>query len=187
MVDPDLAQSPLEGVAHIIQVALTPVFLLSGIAALLNVFSSRLARVADRLDVLVKGLEKAKPDTAAHVAAQLSYLRKRSHALDAAVVLGAIGGGATCVAALALFVGAMRDSTGATLLLMAFGLALVCTFGALAAFLVEVLMATRGLRAEVAVRQSEAKAEEDSAEGAEPGHSMHTAVVSEPDGGTEPT
>jgi hypothetical protein len=33
---------PLDTVAHIIQVALTPVFLLSGIATLLNVFSTRL-------------------------------------------------------------------------------------------------------------------------------------------------
>ena len=43
----DNTGSALDTVAHIIQVALTPVFLLSGIATLLNVFSSRLARVAD--------------------------------------------------------------------------------------------------------------------------------------------
>jgi hypothetical protein len=42
----------LETVAHIVQLALTPVFLLSGIAALLNVFSTRLGRVADQADRL---------------------------------------------------------------------------------------------------------------------------------------
>ena len=35
-----------EAAAHIVQLALTPVFLLSGIAALLNVFAARLGRVA---------------------------------------------------------------------------------------------------------------------------------------------
>ena len=40
--------SALDTIAHIIQVALTPVFLLSGIATLLNVFSTRLSRVGDR-------------------------------------------------------------------------------------------------------------------------------------------
>jgi hypothetical protein len=40
--------SALDDIAHIIQVALTPVFLVSGIATLLNVFSTRLSRVADR-------------------------------------------------------------------------------------------------------------------------------------------
>ena len=45
----DNTGSALDTVAHIIQVALTPVFLLSGIATLLNVFSSRLARVSDQV------------------------------------------------------------------------------------------------------------------------------------------
>ena len=35
----------VDSVAHVIQVALTPVFLLSGIASLLSVLSTRLARV----------------------------------------------------------------------------------------------------------------------------------------------
>jgi uncharacterized protein DUF2721 len=39
---------------HIIRMALTPVFLLSGIATLLNVFSARLARVADRVEAVGK-------------------------------------------------------------------------------------------------------------------------------------
>ena len=42
-----ISNAPLDLVAHVIQVALTPVFLLSGIATLMNVFSTRLARVAD--------------------------------------------------------------------------------------------------------------------------------------------
>ena len=42
----------VESVAHVIQMALTPVFLLSGIASLLGVLSTRLARVADRVDAL---------------------------------------------------------------------------------------------------------------------------------------
>lgn len=39
----------LDTIAHIIQVALTPVFFLTGIATLLNVFSTRLGRVSDRV------------------------------------------------------------------------------------------------------------------------------------------
>jgi hypothetical protein len=42
--------SSFDPVGHVIQVALVPIFLLSGIATLLNVFSTRLARVADRGD-----------------------------------------------------------------------------------------------------------------------------------------
>ena len=50
----DNTGSALDTIAHIIQVALTPVFLLSGIATLLNVFSTRLARVADRVETVTR-------------------------------------------------------------------------------------------------------------------------------------
>src|SRR5438552_9702331 len=55
----DNTGSALDTIAHVIQVALTPVFLLSGIATLLNVFSTRLARVADHVDAVSKVLEGA--------------------------------------------------------------------------------------------------------------------------------
>ena len=52
-----LGLDTVESVAHVIQVALTPVFLLSGIASLLGVLSTRLARAADRVDALAEQLE----------------------------------------------------------------------------------------------------------------------------------
>ena len=143
--------SSLDFVAHIIQVALTPIFLLSGIATLLNVFSTRLARVADRVDQISKEIEGADPvDGIAVLIEQLSHLRRRSIALDAAVVLGAIGGAATCASVFTLFVGALRDATVASVLFTTFGTAVACTIGAITAFTVEMLMAGSGVRAEVA-------------------------------------
>ncbi len=136
----------IEGVAHVIQVALTPVFLLSGIASLLGVFSTRLARVADRVDLLSQKLDIAEGVELAKLQRRLAYLRRRSHALDAAVLLGAVAGGATCLAAFLLFVGTLRDSTVESLLFTAFGFALLCTVASLTAFLVEMLMASRGIR-----------------------------------------
>ena len=51
-----------EDTAHIIQIALTPVFLLAGVANLLAVFATRLARIADRVDYLAAQLAKAPPE-----------------------------------------------------------------------------------------------------------------------------
>ena len=128
--------------------ALTPVFLLSGIATLLNVFSTRLARVADRVDAVSKALESADPDQAKVLAVQLAYLHRRSLALD--VALGAISGAATCGAVLALFVGALREATVASVLFALFGLAIFCALGAICAFTAEMLMASTGIRGEAA-------------------------------------
>jgi cytochrome c biogenesis protein CcdA len=140
-----LGLDTVESVAHVIQVALTPVFLLSGIASLLGVLSTRLARVADRVDALAEQLETDGPIDRRKLRRRLAYLRRRSHVLDAAVMMGTLGGVATSCAALLLFVGTLRDRPGVSLF-VAFGLALLFTMGALVAFLIEMLLASRGLR-----------------------------------------
>lgn len=146
----------LDNLIHVIQVALTPVFLLTGISGLLNVFSTRLGRVSDRVDILSQQIAGADPREASRLAAQLAYLRRRSMLLDAAVVLAAVGAGATCLAALVLFIGALRDSMTDVALFASFGFALACTMLAIATFVTELLLAGRGLREEVAVRETEA-------------------------------
>jgi hypothetical protein len=142
--------APLDTIAHIIQVALTPVFLLSGIATLLNVFSTRLARVGDQVEAVGKLLECANPAEAQVLADRLIHLHRRSVALDVAVLLGAVGGAATCGAVLVLFVGAVWEEAVAWALFGLFGLAVVCALGAIAAYTVEMLLAGTGIRAEVA-------------------------------------
>jgi hypothetical protein len=144
----------LDLVAHVIQVALTPIFLLSGIATLLNVFATRLARVADLVAQITQSMEQADPDETADLARQLLRLRWRSIALDAAVVLGAIGAAATCASVFTLFVGALRNSTVASVLFTTFGLAIGCTISAIAAFAIEMMMAGSGVRAQVARQRS---------------------------------
>ncbi len=130
----------LESASHVVQQALTPVFLLSGIAALLNVFASRLARVADQADRLSTQVKEPSRDQ------RLRVLKWRSRALDWAVVLAALAGTSTCAAVLVLFLGEVRGTSGANLLFLVFGGAIVLTMGALAAFVVEMLLAARGVR-----------------------------------------
>ena len=149
----DLAS--LDNVTHVIQVALTPIFLLSGIAALLNVFSTRLGRVADRVDQLAIKLQNNTVSETTDLSSDFTHLRRRSFVLDVAVVLGAMAGVATCGSALALFVGALRNTTAASVLFSLFGVALLCTIASLAAFAVEMMMASRGVRA--AVRKQQGK------------------------------
>ena len=138
---------PLENVAHVIQVALTPVFLLSGVGTLLNVFNTRLARVTDHMEHAEELLlaQPGAPD-AATLRSHLHRLRRRTFALDVAVALGAIGGGATAIATLTLFVGALRNAAVASALFFMFGVAVACTIGALAAFLAETVLSWHGLR-----------------------------------------
>jgi hypothetical protein len=147
----------LDSVAHVIQLALTPVFLLTGIGTLINVFSTRLARVADQVDRIADTVRAADEGHRRASEMQLGYLRVRSQALDIAVILGAVGGAATCGAVLTLFVGALRDEGVAWALYALFGSAILCTIGALIAFLFEMLLASKFIRARVQKTEIEAR------------------------------
>jgi hypothetical protein len=134
-----------EAAAHVVQLALTPVFLLSGIAALLNVFATRLGRVADQADASARQpLDTAGRDE------RLRVLRWRSRALDWAVLLAAIAGVQTCGTVLALFFGVVLAQDAAAILFLLFGAAMLFTTGALLAFVVEMLLAAHGVRQRVA-------------------------------------
>jgi hypothetical protein len=145
----DINAVPLDSIAHVIQVALTPVFLLSGIGALLNVFNARLARVSDHVSHTAD-LLAADPqgEDAALMRSHIRRLRCRVLALDAAIVLAALGGATTCGAAFTLFVGATRNANAAFVLFLLFGSALGCTVAALGVFIVDGLLAWHGLRKE---------------------------------------
>lgn len=135
----------LEQAAHAVQLALTPVFLLSGIAALLNVFASRLARVSDQTNAVV-----VEPRDALGRGWRLRNLHGRSIALQWAVLLAALGGALTCGAILLLFLGALLGRSAASLLFGLFGGAVVLTAGSLVAFVAEMLMASRSVRERLA-------------------------------------
>ena len=141
----ETGSSNLDSVVHVIQLSLTPIFLLTAMASLLSVFTTRLARVSDQVKALAdKCGGGAKPD--ATILRRLAYLKRRSLLLDGAVILGAVSGAFTCATVLTLFLGILRAAATQTILFTLFGLAILCTIGALGAFLFEVLLASRGIR-----------------------------------------
>jgi hypothetical protein len=132
------ANGSLDAAAHVVQLALTPVFLLTGLASLLNVFSARLGRVADRVRSL-------SADPGRH-ARQLKALRVRSRVLDVAVLAASLAGALTCLAVLSLFVAALGITTTGHLLFLLFGTAVTCTAVALAAFAAETVLSSIAVR-----------------------------------------
>jgi|SRR5687767_12413426 len=130
-------------VARAIQLALAPVFLLTGIAGLLNVMSSRLSRIVDRGRTLTENRDVIAligPDT---IAIQLRVLERRRHFTSIAIAACTIAALLLCLVVATLFFEAMLDArlnwaiavlfTGSTLTLVV----------GLAYFLREVHEATR--------------------------------------------
>ncbi|QDH14382.1 DUF2721 domain-containing protein [Formicincola oecophyllae] len=143
----------VDSAAHLIQLALTPVFMLSGIGTLINIFNTRLARVSDHLEDVNKRLasppDAANPELAAYYShsrleASQRRLRRRMFVLDIAIIFNGLGGAFTCGAALALFLGTLRPSTTSFWMLVLFGSALACTVLALLAFLADTILGWHG-------------------------------------------
>lgn len=134
---------PLDTTVHFIQISLTPVFLLSGIAALLNVYSTRLGRVSDRMDSLAAARGNGADE---QTCAEIKRMRRRSTVLDIAIALGTLGAASTCMAILTLFLVAVSNRAVGGILLLFFGMAIVCTLVSVVVFGTEMLLANRALR-----------------------------------------
>jgi hypothetical protein len=109
----------LAEVAHLIQLAVAPIFLLTAVATTLMVFTQRLARIVDR----GRSIEHRETTDAAARDAELRVLEERAHWIYRALCLGVIA--ALCVSFLmtAVFAGAVLSlkvaKPSATLFLLA--------------------------------------------------------------------
>jgi hypothetical protein len=125
-------------VAHVIQQAVAPVFLLTGVGAILSVLINRLARVVDRYRKLT---DATKDEQAAHKT-EIDTLSRRARLIHWAISLCTICALFICIVIAALFVGSETglDPTGAISLL--FIAAMVALISGLLCFLREIALAT---------------------------------------------
>jgi len=95
--------APISEIAHVIQLAVAPVFLLSGVAALLNVLTNRLARIIDRARAL-EALERAAPGgVAPELHGELRHLSQRARLINWAISLDTTCALCICALIAALF------------------------------------------------------------------------------------
>jgi hypothetical protein len=134
----------LDDATHLIQVALTPVFLLSGIGGLVSVFAARLARVADQLTALSTAVRSG--GEPAEQNEQLGLLLRRLLILDLAVVLATGAQRRPALAIMTLFLFALSKEAIASVLLLFFGVAVLCALASVVAFGVEIMLSNRALQ-----------------------------------------
>ena len=143
--------TPIESLAHTIQLSVAPVFLLSGVAGFLSVLTNRLARIVDR----TRALEGNCPDSGATnrvspaAALELVSLRHRTRLINRAIGL------CVCCAILvagvvaALFLGAFVRLNLQLPVAATFVAAMLALTAGLLTFLREIAAATRFMRRSV--------------------------------------
>ena len=138
--------SGITAVAHAIQLAVAPVFLLSGIGAMLAVLTNRLSRIIDRARTLEERLATSPPDLAAQIHAQLAALARRAQLISRAITLCTITALLVCAVIATLFLGAFARFDTSVPVAMFFVAAMVTFFAGLLFFLREIFVATANLR-----------------------------------------
>ena len=139
-------------VAHAIQLALAPVFLLTGIAGILNVMAGRLARIIDRGRRLTE--DPMRPEVRAEdaLAIELQSLEQRRHVSSAAITACTFSALLVCMVIAALFLEVLLQLELKWLVGLLFtGSTLALVIG-LAYFLREVHLATQTVRFQVSAR-----------------------------------
>ena len=100
------ADARIADIAHVIQLAVAPVFLLTGIASLLVVLTNRLGRIIDRARYLETHLETVTGEHRTVIGGDLHMLSRRSRYVNRAISLFTVAALLVCVLISGLFVSA---------------------------------------------------------------------------------
>lgn len=135
----------ISSIANAIHLSVAPVFLLTGVGAILGVLTNRLARIVDRSRVLDERLQ-ANPEEMDHLKSDIRMLAERARLVNRAIGMCTLGALLVCLVIVALFVSAFADVHLGKVIALAFTGAMLALIGALVNFLRETYLATRTLR-----------------------------------------
>ena len=133
----------ISDIGHVIQLAIAPVFLLTGVCTMLMVLTNRLARIIDRSRVLEDRLEIAAHDPYID---ELEVLDRRSHLIYYSITLSTTCGFVICLVIALLFFG---DTTNLPLdryIAGLFVLGMFALIGSFAYLLREIFVASKAMR-----------------------------------------
>ena len=132
-------------IVHLIQSAVAPVFLLSGVGVTLGVLTNRLARIVDRARLLEIRMDNEQARTES-TAASLLVLARRAHYINTAIALCTISALFVSLVVMLLFASAFTTANMSGPIAILFVAAMICLTAAFGAFLIEVRIAMAALR-----------------------------------------
>lgn len=133
-------------IAHVVQIAITPAFMLVGIGALLQVMTNRLARVVDRWRILEAEIGNSEGERQRRLKAELAALDQRMAHSHRAIGLATMGALLDCVVTMLLFAGQFLSFPAAPVISVLFAATMAVLIASLISFLLEIHISSRTLR-----------------------------------------
>ena len=142
------ALSGITSVAHVIQLAVAPVFLLTGVGAILSVLVNRLGRVVDRFRALERKLPDATEPALAPAQMEMAILERRARMIHWAIGLCTGCALLVCIVIATLFVGSIAEAQMPVVIAVLFITAMLLLVAGLLCFLREIALATGSIHVE---------------------------------------
>jgi len=140
---------PLAQLIPILQTAIGPVILISGVGLLLLTMTNRLGRVIDRARSLARERAQVDEVNRGSIEAQLRILWVRARLIRLAIVLSAMSALAAAVLIIALFFTALLQVDSAWLIGVLFITCMACLIGSLAVFIHDLNQSLAALKLEL--------------------------------------
>lgn len=140
------ADQDVSTIAHVIQLAVAPVFLLTGVGALLAVMTNRLGRVIDRARFVERLWRELDETARSDARIELDILARRARLANWAINLSTCAALLICAVVATLFIDAFLSTNLKWLVGAFFFAAMIALIGGLVSFLCEVYLATHTLR-----------------------------------------
>jgi hypothetical protein len=142
----DLSQIAVSDVAHAMQLALGPVFLLNGVGVMLAMLTTRLSRIVDRARDLEARLPVAGEEEIREIHRVLGVTSRRARLMNRAITLGTVAALLVATVVALLFATAYVTFPIGPVIAVLFVICMGSLVGSLWCFLIEVRVATEALR-----------------------------------------
>lgn len=138
-----LTSTEVSQVAHTIQLAVAPVFLLAGIVAFINVCAARLARVIDRARNVERLVLETVGDEHDRLISEIRVLDRRIKVVNRAILLSVLSALLVCSVVILLFASNLFDVNIGTLIALLFIGSMLSIGSAFAIFIYETRLGSR--------------------------------------------
>lgn len=140
-------------VSHLIpvmQTAIGPAILISGVGLLLLTMTNRFGRLVDRTRILSAALMKAEDDSRAAIQAQFAIMLNRARFIRLAIILASMSALSAALLIIGLFFVALMELEAAVPLVALFIICLACLIGSLTVFIMDINRSLDALKLELA-------------------------------------
>lgn len=144
-----MASTPVTQIIPVLQVAIAPVILISGVGLLLLSLTNRFGRAVDRTRQILHEMRQGEASDQSRLASQVEVFYRRARLIQIAIVLAALSALCAALLILTLFLTALCQSQSSVLISFFFIACLVSLIGSLLAFMLDIRLSLKALKLEL--------------------------------------